>query len=634
MQHQYRHRRGRRFPRSASGPSGHGPFPTGGRRIVLAGNPNVGKSVVFNALTGLYVDVSNYPGTTVDLSSGRWGSDLVVDTPGIYGVSSFTDEERVAREIIVTADIIINVIDGAHLERDLFLTLHLADLGRPMVVALNMLDEARRSGLRIDTAALEAALGVPVVPTVAVRGEGLDQLKAAIEQARTANSLLPPELQAEVNRRSEQHRDRAEALLSLEDDAAALARTGTAPSHRREEIYQARRTAVDRLVKQVVQETSEQASFGTILGRLAVRPLTGLPLLALILWGLYQLIGVFVAQTVVGFTEETLLIGYWEPLVRGLVGRLVDLESVVGQLLAGEFGLLTMTITYLLGLLLPLVVGFYLFLSLLEDSGYLPRIAVLVDRVLTGIGLNGRAIIPIIVGLGCVTMATMTTRALSTTRERRIAIFLVTLAVPCSAQLGVILGLLAPLGPVYFAVYLAVITLVFGLTGKLLNTVLPGRSSDLLIDLPPLRWPILGNVVRKTWAKSYSFIREAAPLFAVGALLIGILQQTGTLAGLEGWLAPLTVGWLGLPAAAARAFIMGFVRRDFGAAGLSTLAMSHPQQLAALVTITLFVPCIASVLTIIKERGRVEGALMWVGSLTIAFLVGGVVFRLAQLLPA
>lgn len=634
MQHQYRHRRGRRFPRSASGPSGHGTFPTGGRRIVLAGNPNVGKSVVFNALTGLYVDVSNYPGTTVDLSSGRWGSDLVVDTPGIYGVSSFTDEERVAREIIVTADIIINVIDAAHLERDLFLTLHLADLGRPMVVALNMLDEARRSGLRIDTAALEAALGVPVVPTVAVRGEGLDQLKAAVEQARTANSLLPPELQAEVNRRSEQHRDRAEALLSLEDDAAALARTGTAPSHRREEIYQARRTAVDRLVKQVVQETSEQASFGTILGRLAVRPLTGLPLLALILWSLYQLIGVFVAQTVVGFTEETLLIGYWEPLVRGLVGRLVDLESVVGQLLAGEFGLLTMTITYLLGLLLPLVVGFYLFLSLLEDSGYLPRIAVLVDRVLTGIGLNGRAIIPIIVGLGCVTMATMTTRALSTTRERRIAIFLVTLAVPCSAQLGVILGLLAPLGPVYFAVYLAVITLVFGLTGKLLNTVLPGRSSDLLIDLPPLRWPILGNVLRKTWAKSYSFIREAAPLFAVGALLIGILQQTGTLAGLEGWLAPLTVGWLGLPAAAARAFIMGFVRRDFGAAGLSTLTMSHPQQLAALVTITLFVPCIASVLTIIKERGRVEGALMWVGSLTIAFLVGGVVFRLAQLLPA
>lgn len=267
----------------------------------------------------------------------------------------------------------------------------------------------------------------------------------------------------------------------------------------------------------------------------------------------------------------------------------------------------------------------------MEDSGYLPRLATLVDRLLTGIGLNGRAIIPTILGLGCVTMATVTTRLLGSERERRIAIILLSLAVPCSAQLGVIAAMIAPLGPAMLGIYIATITLVFALVGAALNRVLPGESTALLIDLPPLRLPRPVNVLRKTWSRSEMFIREAGPLFVWGALGISLLEASGLLGRLQAGLAPLTTGWLGLPRETATAFIMGFVRRDFGAAGLYDLSLTGWQTVVALTTITLFVPCIASVLIILKERGRREGALIWAGNVAIAFVIGGLLAKLGWL---
>jgi len=329
---------------------------------------------------------------------------------------------------------------------------------------------------------------------------------------------------------------------------------------------------------------------------------------------------------------RSLFQGYYEPFVRKLIGYLFAPEGVIGRILIGEFGVLTMSVTYIFGLLLPLVIGFYTVLSIMEDSGYLPRLATLVDRVLTSLGLNGRAIIPTILGFGCVTMATVTTRLLGSDRERRIAIILLSLAIPCSAQLGVIAALIAPLGPGYLLAYVAVITTVFVVVGKVLNRVLPGESTSLLIDLPPLRLPRPGNVLKKTWTKSEMFIREAGPLFVWGALLISVLQVSGLLDRIQELLAPLTVTWLGLPKEAATAFIMGFVRRDFGAAGLYGLPLGSWQTLVALVTITLFVPCIASVMVIFKERGKREGALIWVGNLIIAFLVGGLLAKAGALL--
>ena len=292
-----------------------------------------------------------------------------------------------------------------------------------------------------------------------------------------------------------------------------------------------------------------------------------------------------------------------------------------------------MSVTYIFGLLLPLVIAFYLLMSTLEDSGYLPRIAALSDRLMTTIGLNGRAIIPMILGFGCITMATMTTRILGNERERRIATALMAFAIPCSAQLGVVIALLAAAGGGVIALaYVGIMVLVFGLIGLAMDRVLPGSSTDLLIDLPPLRLPRPKNVLTKTYHKTKMFLSEVSLYFVAGALLLSVLQATGALQGLQRLMTPLTVGWLGLPAQASNAFVMGFVRRDFGAAGLYSLGLGRLQILVALVTITLFVPCIASVLIIMKERGKLFTAFVWLGSVGLAFLVGGVVAHIAGVL--
>lgn len=602
--------------------------PEGARRIVLAGNPNAGKSVFFNNLTGMYVDVSNYPGTTLEVSSGRYQGDVVIDTPGVYGISSFNDEERVARDVILSADVIINVVNAVYLDRDLFLTQQVIDTGIPVIVALNMVDEAEAQGLRINYDSLSEMLGVPVIPTVAVARKGMDELKQKIFDAKPGKT--DPTLEKRMEEITLKGVEKSEALLILEGDPAVAERHNLEPMNLREEIYQTRRKRVNEIVATVVREDKKSAAFSQLLNRIMIKPLTGIPLLLIALYVMYKLIGIFVAGTVVGFTEETIMIGYFEPFVRSIVGKLTPEDTILGTILIGEFGILTMTFTYVLGLLLPLVVGFYFILSIFEDSGYLPRIATLVDRVLTGIGLNGRAVIPLILGFGCVTMATITTRLLGTEREKRIAIFLLGLVIPCSAQLGVIAGLLATVGTAYAALYTAVIFAVLVLVGTLMNTMLAGQSSDLLIDLPPLRLPRLGNVVTKTWIKSYQFVKEAFPLFALGAFLISVFQVTGVLVFMQNLLMPLTVNWLNLPKESATAFIMGIVRRDFGAAGLADLPMTSIQTVVSLITITLFVPCIASILVIFKERSKKEGTYMWLSTWVIAFLVGGSVAQLSK----
>ncbi len=600
------------------------------KKIVLAGNPNSGKSVLFNYLTGMYVDVSNYPGTTLEISTGRYGRDEVIDTPGVYGISSFNDEERVARDVILQADVVVNIVNATHLERDLFLTQQIIDTGAPVIVALNMLDEAEKMGLKIDIDLLRNELGVPVVPTVAIRKKGLDFLAKSIFRAKVGNSS--PDLQSQLDPLFAKTGNRGEALLILEGDPEIAAKYKLPMGNSREEVYLKRRERVNRIVERVMRSVHTKEGPSQILGRLLLHPLTGWPILIAALWLMYQFIGIFIAGTVVGVTEEEIMLGFYEPAVRSFISRIVSPESMLGQVLIGEFGLLTMTVTYLLGLLLPLVVGFYLFLSLWEDSGYLPRVATLVDRSMNAIGLNGRAVIPLILGFGCVTMATITTRLLGSERERRIAIFLLGLAIPCSAQLGVIAGLLAGVGLNYILLYLVVIMMILVTAGTVLKNILPGKTSDLLIDLPPLRLPRLDNIIKKTVIKSTNFLVEAAPIFALGSFMISIMNVTGLLNMIQIALAPFTVGWLGLPAQAATAFIMGLVRRDFGAAGLSTMDLTSLQTVVSLITITLFVPCIASVMMIFKERSKREAGFVWLSTWIIAFLTGGIIYQLARLL--
>ncbi len=601
----------------------------GVQTVVLAGNPNVGKSVVFAAFTGTYVDVSNFPGTTVELMRGHFGDIDVVDTPGVYGVSSFNDEERVARDIIMTGDVVVNVVDAVHLERDLFLTLQLVDMGKRMVVSLNMADEARKRGLGIDRDLLEDLLGVPVVETVAVEGKGIDELKAAIHCARVGRS--DHELESELVEMAARVGTRAEALMVLEGDEVVSERHGIAPGDRRDAIYLRRRDRVNDICGHVVSETTQGASFSARLSQWMMHPLTGVPMLLGLLYLMWVVLGVWVAGGVVGILEEEIMLGYWTPFIERLVGSLFAPGSALYTILAGEFGVLTMTPTYLIGVILPLVAGFYLLLAVLEDSGYLPRIAALTDRSLTAVGLNGRAIIPLILGLGCVTMGTLTTRILGSKRERFIATALMAIAVPCSAQIAVIVGLMARTGWVYSVLYVSFLFLVFGVVGTVLNKLVPGQSTDLLIDLPSLRIPRMDNVVRKSATKVWHFMKEVTAFFAVGALLISVLEVTGALDWIIRIAAPLMVGWLQLPAEAATAFVMGFVRRDFGATGFFSMNLTSAQLLVGMVTITLFVPCIASAMVIWKERGWVYFVGLFAGSIGFAFLVGGLISRLLGL---
>ncbi|SHK24017.1 ferrous iron transport protein B [Desulforamulus aeronauticus] len=596
-----------------------------GKNIVLVGNPNVGKSVFFNYLTGRYVDVANFPGTTSNVICGRCGDDAITDTPGIYGISSFNEEEKITRDIVLHGDILVNIVDAVHLERDLFLTQQLIDTGLPVLVVLNMMDEALQQGIKVDLKALRELLGVPVLSTVAVDGKGMDKLKEAICQAKVGRVLpLVEEKLAELPT----HIARSEKLLILEGDSLVAARNGLAPGVYREQIYGARRRFINEVIALSVRETSRQEVWNAVLGRWMIQPITGIPLLALTLWGLYLLIGVFVAQTVVGFTEEVLMGQYYEPTVRAVVGHFVSPDSTVSQILVGHFGVITMTVTYLFGLLFPLVLGFNLVLAVLEDTGYLPRIATLLDRVLMSFGLNGQAVIPLVLGFGCVTMALMSTRLLATDRERRIATIILALTIPCSAQLAIIASMLAGLGADFAVVYALIIISVFVIGGTLLNRLIPGQSSSLWIDLPPLRLPRISNVLKKSWGKSSEFIKEAAPLFALGTLCLGLLDISGSLGKIENALKPLTVYWLGLPKEAASGFIMGVIRREFGTAGLFSFPMGDVQKLVALTTITLFVPCIASAMVIYKERGWKEGTAIWVGVICIAFFIGGVINQL------
>lgn len=594
----------------------------GDRKVVLAGNPNVGKSAVFHALTGVYVEVSNYPGTTVDISSGRMGTNVVFDTPGVYGVSAFNDEERVAREVILAADVVVNVVDSAHLDRDLFLTLQLIDMGFPVVVALNMMDEAKANGLAIDVKRLAEVLGVEVVPMVAVKNQGVDVLRAALDRARPGR---PTEA---VARRLPAIESKSDALMILEEDEEICQKYGVTPAGQREDVYRLRRERADQVIGDVVSETTSGATFATKLSRFSLHPVGGLVLLLAFLVLMYQMMGVWLAQDLVGVTEGVWFGEHITPWMIEHVSAFVSPGGFVGQLLIGEFGLLTMTLSYLFGLLLPLVIGFYMVLAFMEDSGYLPRVAVLVDRLMIKVGLNGRAIIPMILGFGCVTMATMTTRLMGTKRERTIATFLLSLAIPCSAQIAVIATMLAPLGLGYTLLFVGFLALIYGITGMVMNKVLPGQSSDLLIDLPPLRLPRLVNVLQKTYLKSKMFLTEAGGIFALGSIIVAALNAWGVLDKLQAAFAPVTESWLGLPRETANAFIMGFVRRDFGAAGLYDLSLTSHQTMVALMTITLFVPCIASIMIILKERGKREGWIIWVADLALAVFLGGILHRL------
>ncbi len=647
-------------------------------KVVLAGNPNVGKSLFFNHFSGMYVDVSNFPGTTVTVSSAKYKDYEIFDTPGVYGISSFNDEERVAKNIIVDGDVILNVVNGFKLERDLFLTLQLIEMGKKVTLILNFWDEIKRRNIFLDVKKLSELLGIEVITTSAVTKEGFDKLDFAIEHARKGK--VNDEILSLIQNIAEKTGNKTDAVLILEGDKAAAKKYGLEPGtpSDREKIYIGRRNRISEIIDLIEHEDSLKGEFANRLGRYALNPLTGIPLLLIILTLVYFFIGDFVSQRVVNFTETKIGHELFEYNLKEFVsdyasseisvqipnadGNVIrektfrfpegmkakpelktefekfssepnavlhfEFNNPLAEIIFGEFGVVTMSVTYLLFLLLPLVMGFYFVMALLEDSGYLPRLSTMLDKSLSRIGLNGKAIIPILLGFGCITMANITTRILGTNRERTIVTAILQFAIPCSAQLAVIAALLSGLGAVPILIYMTTMFILFVTLSTVLDKLIPGESSPLLIDLPTMTLPRLKNVFQKTWFRSYGFMREAGGWFVVGSLAVGLFKVTGLLVAWQNLLEPITVNWLKLPKEAANAFIMGIVRRDFGAAGLFDLTLSPQQVTVALITITIFVPCIASFVVMLKERGWKEGLSVWAGTWVTAFLIGGIVAQI------
>lgn len=628
------------------------------RKLVIVGGPNVGKSVIFNSLTKRYVTVSNYPGTTVEVMRGKAIIEErkfeVVDTPGMYSLCPITEEERVSRSILLREkpEVVLQVVDAKNLERMLPLTLQLIEAEVPLVLDLNFMDEAQKLGMKIDLSSLEAQIGIPVVGTVATEGKGMNLLKKRLGQyskkdaqpikydrivdssIKEAKDLLKGEYP--ISKRSIitlllQEDPEIESLVRLKEGEnypfikKTLEDVKNRYSHPMNYVFGLYRQKKASQIADLVTApfASPKVGLGEKLSRWMMKPLTGFPIVLLTLFGLYEFVGVFGAQISVDFLENIVFGRYISPFMTEWVRRIIP-WLFLQNLFVGEYGIITLGIRYAVAIILPIVATFFFAFSFIEDTGYLPRLAMFVDRLFKKVGLNGRAVIPIVLGFGCDAMATITTRTLETKRERILATFLLALAIPCSAQLGVILALLAG-KPKSFSIWAGVVALNFLLIGYLASRVLPGEKPLFYMEVPPLRWPKLSNILSKTYSRVEWYFKEVLPIFVLASILIWAGKITGlfdlAIRGLE----PLVQG-IGLPSETAVVFLYGFFRRDFGAAGLFDLTrtggLSGVELVVAVVTLTLFVPCIAQFSITIKERGLKTGLAMVAFIFPFAFLVG------------
>jgi len=632
--------------------------------LALIGHPNVGKSALFQRLTGQRVIVANYPGTTVAVTRGRMLElpDIeAIDTPGVVSLPPHSEDEHVTARVLLQESLteILHVGDAKNLRRTLLLTVQLAELGLPLVLALNMTDEARAVGVEIDYRLLSDYLAVPVTPTTATRGEGIDRLLKALRSAQApqfrieypsriehALAALAPRLRdTDISTRALglmwlggdvvaetwlRERLSPEAILEMEGMRAELQLSFVEPLPA--VIQSARLRFVERVTALTVQETGEGwQGLRVWLGWAAMHPVLGWPILAGVLYLMYWFVGIFGAGTLVDLLEGGLFEGTINPWLSGWIGRLIP-YPFLADLLVGPYGLWTIGMTYALALILPVVTTFFIAFGVLEDSGYLPRLVALSNRVFRALGLNGKAILPMVLGLGCVTMATLTTRVLESKRERFLVTLLLALAVPCSAQLGVVMGLLAGISLGATLIWGGVVLGVLLAVGWLAARLAPGERAPLLVELPPLRRPQFSNVALKTLARLEWYLKEVIPLFLVGAAVMFFLDRFGWLARLETGMRPLVVNWLGLPPEAGAAFLMGFLRRDFGATGLFVMEaqglLAPIQVVVSMVAVTLFIPCVASVLVIAREHGRRAAAGMVALIFPLAFLVAGFLQRL------
>jgi len=628
--------------------------------LVLVGNPNVGKSVIFGALTGRYATVSNYPGTTVGVSRGKarlGGRNVeIIDSPGVNSLVPVSEDECVTRDILLKRDntTVLHVLDAKNLQRGLLITLQLMEMDLPLALALNMYDEAGQRGIRIDVKGLSSVLGLEVVPTIATQRWNIDKLAAIPRLARPSpckvtypapvekaileiSTLLP---KAPISARA------ISIMLISEDESMDPWLNDVLDADTVKKIYEkcnalkgiyqeppgyiinrARRKVVDGIVKKVFRkEGVKGGKISRFIGIYSMHPLWGLPVLFVVLFVLYEFVGVLGAGIIVDFIEKIIFGVYLNPWATRVV-ELVLPSGLIHDLIVGPYGLVTMALTYAIAIVLPIVTLFFFYFSILEDSGYLPRLALMADKLFKRLGLNGKAVLPMVLGLGCDTMATMTTRILETKKERVIVTLLLALGIPCSAQLGVILGMLASVSLSATLIWAGMLVGVMALVGFLAARIIKGETSDFIIEIPPIRMPMASNVALKTLVRVQWYLKEAVPLFILGTFILFVLDRSGGIVVMQRIASPVIVHFLGLPADATQSFIIGFLRRDYGAAGLLDLQRSgmlnNRQVVVSLVTMTLFVPCIANLLMIVKERGLKTAIWITLFIFPFAVLVGG-----------
>ena len=620
----------------------------------------MGKSVIFGLLTGKYVTVSNYPGTTVEVTSGNISLDgkrlVLIDTPGVNSLIPMSEDEKVTRDILLSEcpSAVVQVGDAKNLKRTLLITLQIAEMGLPMTLDLNMIDEAMDKGITIDVDILKGLLGIDIVSTIAPQKKGIKELREAMlspqrAAVRLSYGAIIEEYISKISRLLPQtglsKRSIAVMILSEDDSlkdwlhANVRGRDLAEIEHLRHECLLKVKESPAYLINKKRIEVSEEIALKVVrktvpsggallnfIGNASMHPVYGIPVLIVVLYGLYEFVGVLGAGVLVDFVQNIIFGHYINPMATKVVETLIPVP-IIQELLVGEYGLVTVAVTYAIAIILPITVTFFIAFAILEDSGYLPRLAIMSNRVFNMIGLNGKAVLPMVLGLGCGTMAVMTSRILETKRDRIITTFLLALAIPCSAQLGVILGILGSLSIWATVIWSSSILVVLFVSGFLASKLVPGERTEFFLEIPPIRMPNLMNIVVKTVGRVEWYLKEAVPLFILGTFILFMLHKLNLLTLLEKAASPVVVNLLHLPPKTTASFILGFLRRDYGAAGLFEMAqhgeLTPVQSVVSLVTITLFLPCLASFFMIVKERGLTTT--LWIVGIVFpaAFLYGG-----------
>jgi len=561
-------------------------------KILLVGNPNVGKSVLFSRLTGARVIASNYPGTTVSFTKGRFLflgiNGELIDAPGTYSLNPTSKAEEVAVDLIKDADIVINVIDATNIERNLFLTMEIIyNVKKPLIVVLNMWDETKHRGIEIDIAKLREMLGVEIVATCGLTGEGIAELIHKIKIAKI-------------------------------------------PQVERKDIW----AFIGTIVSSVQKLRHRHHTFFDVIQEASIRPPWAWVIAAFMVLLSFQTVR-FIGEGLINYIFNPLFDNFYTPFIMKLSTLIKDgsfLHNIlIGQLndgnidYAAAFGMLTTGLYVPIAMVLPYVFSFYLVLGLLEDLGYLPRLAVLSDRLFHKVGLHGYSIVPMILGFGCNVPGALSIRIFEERREKFIAATLMAIAVPCMAQTSMIIGILGRFGGQYVAIVFFNLFVIWFILGKLLNRLLKGRSPEILVEIPPYRMPSFKALLKKMWIRLRLFFSDALPYVLLGVLLVNILYYLKIIDFFAYIFNPLIKNLWGLPKDSIGALIVGFLRKDVAIGMLRPLGLTIKQLIVSSTVLAVYFPCIATFMVLLRELGVKDMIKSMTIMITTAVVVGTVI---------